>query len=101
MYYYLISYLLLPLLLLAPSSSKAESLLSCDGPRTPGELRQVLWGEGSGYDPRTRPGVAKAAANTTLMVEYDMVPFQAPPDEANVQIHIYPAPFSAMALCCN
>lgn len=55
----------------------ATSYASCTGPRTSGELKEMLWGSGSaGYDPYTRPGVAKAAAEASDKV--DSTPTIAP-----------------------
>ena len=93
----------LSLFIFAPLVVEATS--TCRGPRTPGELRKLLWGEGSGYDPRTRPGVAKAAANMTpaidnasnisiydgtggLYYEGNVLPFEASPDVVRLQIHM-------------
>jgi len=75
---------------------------SCTGPKTPGELRDSLWGPGSGYDRFTRPGVALAAANNNNILEINdgddgsdtadnadaLEPYQADPDIVKAQLHV-------------
>ena len=50
------------LLFLLPPDARG----GCVGPRTPDDLRSVLWGGSSGYQRNTRPGVAQAAANPNI-----------------------------------
>jgi hypothetical protein len=55
---------------------------SCYGPRTPGQLRNQLWGPDSDYEKNTRPEVARLALNESAN------PGDAAPDVAKVQLHV-------------
>ena len=70
-------------------------------PKTPGELRDALWGPDSGYDKLTRPGVALAAAQNNAILEINdgtdggdanadnaIEPYQADPDTVRAQLHV-------------
>ena len=61
----------------------------CQGPKTPGELRNTLWGPNSGYDRFTRPGVAQAAIAAANVSNTNAVePFEADPDIVRAQLHV-------------
>lgn len=77
-----------PLLIVA--TLVAHATAACQGPRTPGELRNTLWGAGSGYDRFTRPNVAEAAirANNNSSDLNAVEPFQAEPDNVRAQMHV-------------